>query len=157
MLLSVSVCKHELWLSAPKVLAASIDRVRLLRIGRECRIYCDRIVRRFGDGFWGGEFLECAIEGFWEAIAQLLQLFAEAIGNSRIICINVDTRTRYNYLPANYLLRFFMFAFLFDLSDCLCRISYNSFKFRVGNQKSFHNKLFKRLTNFFRVTLKAIN
>jgi len=139
MLLSVSVCKHELWLSAPKVLAASIDRVRLLRIGRECRIYCDRIVRRFGDGFWGGEFLECAIEGFWEAIGQWLQFFGEAIGNSRLICINVYTRTRYNSLPANYLLSFFMFAFLFDLRDCLCRISY-SFKFRVGNQKSFHNK-----------------
>jgi hypothetical protein len=29
----------------------------------------------------GGEFLECAIDGFWEAIAQLLQLFAEAIGD----------------------------------------------------------------------------
>jgi len=75
MLLSVSVCKHELWLSAPKVLAASIDRVRLLPIGRECWIYGDRIVRRFGDGFWGGELLECAIEGFWEAIGQWLQFF----------------------------------------------------------------------------------
>jgi hypothetical protein len=140
MLLSVSVCKHELWLSAPKVLAASIDRVRLLPIGRVCWIYGDRIVRRFGDHLWGGEFLECAIEGFWEAIGQLLQFFGEAIGNSRIICINVYTRTRYNSLPANYLLSFFMFAFVFDLRDCLCCISYNSFQFRVGNQKSFHNK-----------------
>jgi hypothetical protein len=29
----------------------------------------------------GGDFLECAIEGFWEAIAQLLQFFAKAIGD----------------------------------------------------------------------------
>ena len=142
MLLSVSVCKHELWLSAPNVLAASIDRVRLLPIGRECWIYGDRIVGRFGDRLWGGELLECAIEGFWEAIGQWLQFFAKAIGNSRIICINVYTRTRYHSLPANYLLSFFTCAFLFNLRDCLFRISYNSFKFRVGNQKSFHNKLF---------------
>ncbi|MEG5200479.1 hypothetical protein [Microcoleus sp. S13_C3] len=75
MLLSVTVCKHELWLSAPKVLAASIDRVRLLPIGIECWMYGDRIVRRFGDRLWGGEFLECAIEGLWEAIGQWLQFF----------------------------------------------------------------------------------
>src|SRR5919199_4850508 len=48
MLLSVSFCRHELWLSAPNVLAASIDRVRLLPIARECRIYCDRAVRSCG-------------------------------------------------------------------------------------------------------------
>jgi hypothetical protein len=34
-----------------------------------------------GDRLWGGEFLECAIEGFWEAIAQWLQLFAEDLGD----------------------------------------------------------------------------
>jgi hypothetical protein len=28
-----------------------------------------------GDGFYGDEFLECAIKDFWEAIAQWLQFF----------------------------------------------------------------------------------
>jgi hypothetical protein len=41
----------------------------------------DLVLVLVGDGFCGGEFLKCAIDGFWEAIGQLLQFFAEDLGD----------------------------------------------------------------------------
>ena len=56
MLLSVSVCRRELWLNAPNVLRANSDRVQLPLLPKESRIYCDRAVRSCGLAIqaWGG-------------------------------------------------------------------------------------------------------
>ena len=50
MLPSVSAYRRELWLSAPNVLEASIDRVRLLllQVGKAFRISGERAVRSCG-------------------------------------------------------------------------------------------------------------
>jgi hypothetical protein len=41
----------------------------------------DLVLVLVGHGLCGGEFLKCAIDGFWEAIGQLLQFFAEDLGD----------------------------------------------------------------------------
>src|SRR6476469_3784004 len=78
MLLSVSVCRRELWLNAPNVLTANSDRVRFPLWPKECRIYCDRAVGSCGlaTQVWGG--LRGFLRGWVDSLA--VRRFGDRLG-----------------------------------------------------------------------------